>query len=269
MGSTESALYACPGCKRPLHNEDRALNCPACAQTYPVNRGIPDFLGEELARSADPALRRMTAIDRLAPLYETRFWYPLVLALYGGLRSPSLAQLRAFVERALAGLEGRVLDVACGPGTFGRYVASPLRDVFGIDVSKRMLYQGSAYAAAEGVSNLHFARARVQCLPFEPAFFDAVVCCGSLHLFPDTATALREMARVAKPAAVLSAVTFTAGTGGILKHRLVRDWSLRHQGLHVFDLVELERCLAGAGFDTFEPRAFGSILTFSARRRAA
>jgi len=116
---------------------------------------------------------------------------------------------------------------------------------------------------------LHFARARVEALPFEDGLFDAVLCCGSLHLFADTVIALREMARVMKPAAILSVYTFAAGRGGILKFRRVREWSRTNHGLHVFDLSEMEQYLTASGFKNFQPELSGSILTFSARKQAA
>jgi ubiquinone/menaquinone biosynthesis C-methylase UbiE len=163
--------------------------------------------------------------------------------------------------------KGRVLDIACGPGTFGRRIASPSKEVFGIDVSRGMLRQGAAYVAKEGIPNVHFARARVEALPFEDGPFDAVLCCGSLHLFANTKVALREMARVMKPAAILLVFTFVAGRSGVLKFRRVREWSLRDHGLHVFDLSEMEQYLTASGFENFRPEVFGSILTFSARKQ--
>ena len=262
-----NAVYACPACKELLLQDTDALRCEACSQTYPIRNGIPEFLFGELSQSKDPVLRRMTAIDRMARIYETKLWYPIVLAAYGGFRSISLAELIATVSRNVGSAEGRVLDVACGPGTYGRRIASPTKEVFGIDVSRRMLLQGTAYAAKEGVTNIHFARARVEALPFSREFFDAVVCCGSLHLFADTVVALGEMARVMKPAAVLSVFTFTPGEAGILKYRRVREWLSSKHGLHVFELAALERDLDAAGFERFKPKVFGSILTFSACRK--
>ena len=262
-----TATYVCPTCKEALLEQADSLRCEACSQTYPIRDGIPEFLFGELAQSQDPVLRRMTAIDKMARIYETRLWYPIVLAVYGGFRSPSLAELIATISRNVGPAEGRVLDVACGPGTYGRRIASPSREVFGIDVSRGMLRQGAAYAAREGVTNIHFARARVETLPFSREYFDAVVCCGSLHLFADTSIALREMARVMKPGAPLSVFTFTAGDAGILKYRRVREWMSSKHGLHVFELSKLERLLDAAGLDRFEPEVAGSILTFSARRK--
>jgi ubiquinone/menaquinone biosynthesis C-methylase UbiE len=211
----------------------------------------------------------MRFIDRMARIYETRLWYPIVLNIYGGFHSPSFAQLISTVSQKVQSTKGRVLDIACGPGTYGRRIASPSREVFGIDVSMGMLRQGAAYVAKEGIPNVHFARARVEALPFEDGLFDAALCCGSLHLFTDTAIALREMARVMRPAAILSVFTFAAGRGGVLKFRRVREWSRRNHGLHVFDLSEMEQYLTASGFEDFQPEMSGSILTFSARKPAS
>jgi len=268
-GASKFGIYACPLCRRLLCQEDNVLRCPTCSKAYPIREGIPDFILEELSRSADPVLRRMTAIDRMARIYEKRLWYPIVLNVYAGFPSPSLAQLVSAVSQRIQSTKGRVLDIACGPGTFGRRIASPSKEVFGIDVSMGMLRQGAAYTAREGVPNIHFARARVEALPFEDGLFDAALCCGSLHLFADTVIALREIARAMKPAAILSVFTFTAGREGILKYRHVREWSLRNHGLHVFDLSEMERYLTASGFNNFQPEVSGSTLTFSARKQAA
>jgi ubiquinone/menaquinone biosynthesis C-methylase UbiE len=131
-----------------------------------------------------------------------------------------------------------------------------------------MLRQGAAYTRTEDNPNMHFARARVEALPFEDGVFDATLCCGSLHLFADTAIALGEMARVMKPAAILSVFTFTAGRGGILKFRRVREWSRKDHGLHVFERSEMEQYLTASGFQDFQPEISGSVLTFSARKQA-
>jgi len=245
------------------------LRCPICSGVFPLKEGIPDFLLGELSRSADPELKRMRFIDRMARIYETDLWYPIILNLYGGFGSASLAQLVSVVAQKVESVEGRVLDVACGPGTFGRRIASPSREVFGIDVSMGMLRQGAAYTSQEGIPNVHFARARVEALPFEDGFFDATLCCGSLHLFSNTVTALREMAWVMKPGAVLAVFTFAAGRGGLLKYRRLREWMRKDHGLHVFELPEMKQYLTASGFEDFQPQVSGSILTFSARKQPA
>ena len=260
--------YVCPTCKCPLSEETSGLRCNTCSRTYPVRECIPDFVLEELSQSADPELRRMRFIDRMAGIYETKLWYPLVLKVYGGMQSPSLANLIEIVTSRIRPVQGRVLDVACGPGTYGRRIASASREVFGIDVSRGMLRQGAAYVKKEGLSHVHFARARVEGLPFKNEFFDAAICAGSLHLFTDTVLALREIARVMKPGGILTVFTFGAGSGGILKYHRMRK-RMRVHGLHSFELNEVKQYLAAAGFNDFDPALRGSILTFGARKKVA
>jgi ubiquinone/menaquinone biosynthesis C-methylase UbiE/uncharacterized protein YbaR (Trm112 family) len=246
-------FYVCPACKGHLREEQDLLLCSTCSQTYPTREGICDFLREKLAQSADSELRRMTTIDRMAAIYETRLWYPIVLNLFGGFHCLSLEQLIRTVTEKLESTNGRLIDIACGPGTYGRRIASPSKEVFGIDVSMGMLRQGVAYTMKEDICDMHFARARVEALPFASGFFDGALCCGSLHLFTDTVKALREIARVMKPGAVLSVFTFTAGSAGILKFRGVREWYRREHSLHVFEIPEMEQYLRASGFEGFRP----------------
>jgi uncharacterized protein YbaR (Trm112 family) len=94
----ELGIYVCPICKVRLRQKEGALRCPSCSQVYPIMEGIPDFISEDLSRSTDPVLRRMRFIDHMAGIYETRLWYPIVLYIYGGSHSPSLAQLISTVS---------------------------------------------------------------------------------------------------------------------------------------------------------------------------
>ena len=260
-------FYVCPNCKAALVATSGGLRCEACDVCFSVIDDIPEFIAGDLSANPDPQLRRMRFIDKMAGLYESQLWYPLVMKLFGGLRAPLLPQLLRSIADILEPVDGSVLDVACGPGTFGRKIARPARAVWGIDVSRGMLRQGAAFAAAEGIANLHFARARVEALPFGDASFDAVICCGSLHLFTDTVAALKEMARVMKPGATLAAFTFTPGAGGLLKYESFRRRARARQGLHVFTLDELGGDLAAAGFEHFQPQVAGSVVVFGARRR--
>jgi SAM-dependent methyltransferase len=264
----ELGVYACPTCKLLLRLDRGTLGCSHCCRAYPVKQGIPDFIGEALSRSTDRVFRRMRFIDRMAGIYESKLWYPIVLKIYGGFGGPTFPQLIEKVTRKVEAVSGRVLDVACGPGTYGRRIASASREVFGIDISMGMLRQGAAYVARDGIPNIHFARARVEALPFEDKLFDAALCCGSLHLFADTTMALCDISRVMKREAILTVFTFGVGSGGILKFRRVREHSFRQHGLHVFELSEMERDLASSGFGDFQPEMSGSILTFSARKQA-
>ena len=252
--------FACPKCKRPLHSDENTLQCSECNRTYLIEGGIPDFLSGDAQASL--VLQMAKKVDFLAPIYESRLWYQLLLNLAGA-GGITLRSIASFHAETLKGIIGSVLDVACGPATYGRRIASPTRSVYGIDISMGMLRQGAAYIVREGVVGVHLARASVDELPFENAVFDGAICSGALHLFPDTVHSLREIARTMKVGAPLGVQTFIAGgKSGIM--RLLG----RRRDVHAFELHELEQYLTEAGFDKFLPKLEGIFLTFSARKAA-
>jgi SAM-dependent methyltransferase len=268
--TASSISFACPKDKRPLRSVDNALYCNECNRTYPIISGIPDFLSGDSQPSLAPVfggtsgittLKRMAKkADFLAPFYESRLWQSGLLKLAGAGGS-SLGSIASFHSETLKGITGSVLDVACGTATYGRRIASPSRNVYGIDISMGMLRQGMAYIARDGVPEVHLARARVEELPFENAVFDGVICSGSLHLFPDTMLSLREIARTMKPGAPLSVQTFVASNNFII--RLLG----RMPGTtHVFKLPELQQYVTEAGFEGFQSKFDGPVITFSTRK---
>ena len=255
----ERLNFACPKCKRALRSIDNALFCDVCNRTYPIVGGIPDLL---LPANLAPATQRLAKVmDLVAPIYESPFFVSLLVGLSG------IAGGAKFMDRiakihsdTLKGISGSILDVACGPATYTRRTASSSREVYGIDVSMGVLQQGLSHIAQEGVPGVHLARASVEELPFENAVFDGAVCSGSLHLFPDTVLALREIARTLKPGALLSVQTFVHGNTTINRFMQKRSW------LHTFQLPKLQQDLTEAGFQDFQPKLDGIVLTFSARK---
>ena len=258
--------YVCPKCRGALREIPDGLACEACGASYPIQEGIPDFL-EGNPGTADGSLRRTTAImDLLAPWYETRIWYPVFLRVVGGTGAPRLREIVRRIHGIARVERGRILDVACGPGTMGRGLASPDRVVFGIDASLGMLRRGIRIARREGIGNLRFARGRAEALPFADGTFDAALCGGALHLFPDPEAALREIARVLRPGAPLAGMTILAGPRGILSWPRIRAHAQREHGLRPFEEDALPRIVRGAGFEDFTPTTFGSLVLFGAWR---
>ncbi len=258
--SANSMSFVCPKCKRPLRSVDNSLYCSECDRTYPITSGIPDFIAGDSQASLAPVLRIAKVMDFLAPIYESRFWQQLNLKLAGA-RGSSLRSIASFHSQTLEGVTGSVLDVACGPATYGRRIASASRSVYGIDISMGILRKGMTYVARARMSGVYLARARVEELPFGNAVFDGAICSGSLHLFPDTVLSLREIARTMKTGAPLSVQTFIAGN--TIVNRLLKKQSW----VHNFELVELQQYLTEAGFQGFRWKLDGPIvITFCARK---
>jgi ubiquinone/menaquinone biosynthesis C-methylase UbiE/uncharacterized protein YbaR (Trm112 family) len=257
--------YACPACRSGLGVQETHLVCTGCGVRYPLLDGIPDFILDDLSQSEVPLLQWANShYDQLAPVYE-RMRYPWRLLLHAGLAAPSLGDLVRLASEAALEPGARVLDVACGPATLGRRIASTDRHVYGIDVSMGMLRQGLAYIRAGEVPNVHLARAQVEKLPFADGRFDAAVCAAALHLFADPAQALVEIGRCLAPGGRLVVQTMSAEPRGIFRFKRVRQ-AAHSRGSHLFNLAELEAGLERAGFTGFQPQVFGSMILFRATR---
>ena len=260
---THSIPFVCPKCKQSLSSAKLSLYCGKCDATYPMTEEIPDFISEDQESNIAAIKPIAKFMDLGAPIYESRFWQQLNLRLARASNS-SLQSLVDFHSKSLEGITGVVLDVACGPATYGRRIASSTRSVYGIDISMGILQKGKAYTKREGIIGVHLARARVEELPFDNAVFDGAICSGSLHLFPDTVLSLREIARTMKPRAPLSVQTFIEGNTIVNRMLKKQTW------VHNFTLAELEQCLGEAGFGEFQWKLDGPIvITFTAHKASS
>jgi len=266
-------FYACPTCKQGLEPARDGLFCRACMRTYPILGGIPDFIVTNLEESRNFSLHWVgkrdsgAVLNFAASVYETCV-YPIVCNLYGGWRSTSLKQLAHDISAIVGSQDGLILDVACGPGTYGRRIASASKTVLGIDICMSMMRQGVRYVEKEHIPNIHFARATVEALPFRAGLLDAAICAGSLNHFSDTVLALSEIGRTMKAGAPLAGMCFAAGSKGLFKYRSLGRRAEKRGG-HIFELPDLERYVIEAGFEDFRPHVYGSVVVFGARKRPA
>lgn len=264
-------FFACPTCKQNLEPASDGLFCRVCATTYPILSGIPDFNMVNLEESRNRSLRVVGKNDScplleiMASVYES--WvYPAVCNLYGGWHSTSLKQLVHDISDIVGSRDGLILDAACGPGTYGRRIASASRTVLGIDICMSMLRQGARYVEKGRIPNMHFARATVEALPFRAGLFDAAICAGALNHFSDVVLVLREIGRTMKAGAPLAVMCFARINSGLMKYKSIRD-SAEKGGGHIYSVADLERYATEAGFEDFRPHAYGSVLVFSAHKR--
>jgi ubiquinone/menaquinone biosynthesis C-methylase UbiE/uncharacterized protein YbaR (Trm112 family) len=259
------AVYVCPACKGKLEPSGNTLRCDACKITYPLLDGMPDFLLEDREQALGPLSRAMVGL--VVRLYETPLWYVPILQLAGGKGAPGYGE----VIRQMVGLmdvrQGMLLDVACGPGTWGRRLASASLEVYGIDISWPMLRQGAWVANRKHIETIHFAHARVEALPFHDRQFDAAYCGGALHGFPDTVGSLREIGRTLKPGAPLVVLTFLDRDQPLVRmRRRAEARNDRLLKLHMFEVPELEQALTQSGFEGYEPQVYGGVIIFKARK---
>lgn len=101
---------------------------------------------------------------------------------------------RRWRKRALRGVQGNVLDVACGTGDMAVSLVERGCTVTGIDLSEEMLA-----IARQKAPMVTFMIADAEHLPFPDASFDAVTCAFGVRNFVHLEQGLGEMLRVLKP----------------------------------------------------------------------
>ena len=101
---------------------------------------------------------------------------------------------RCWRRRAVCGLQGNVLDVACGTGDMALLLAERGATVTGVDISEEMLE-----IARLKVKGERLKVADAEHLPFEDNTFDAVTCAFGVRNFVHLEQGLSEMLRVLKP----------------------------------------------------------------------
>ena len=90
----------------------------------------------------------------------------------------------------------RVLDAACGPGTYALRFAPRVRAVVGLDYTPAMLAKARATAIEGGLANTAFTRGDVTSIPFRNGSFEMVTCGFSIHHLAKPASAITEFTRV-------------------------------------------------------------------------
>lgn len=157
------------------------------------------------------------------PELDPRTGYAKWSESYDTINNPLLIVEQPIVEQIVADVaDGHALDAACGTGRHAIHL-SRRHDVTGVDGSPEML--AVARAAVPGG---RFVLGDLLRLPLADASFDVVVCALALCHIADLATAIVELARVARPGArvvltdphplgvaVIGQAFFPTGGGGI------------------------------------------------------
>ncbi|MFX1571635.1 MAG: methyltransferase domain-containing protein [Promethearchaeota archaeon] len=259
-----SNSFVCPICKSDLSFLKKKYICHSCHRNFNIVNSIPNFFIASESEKEIPAIKSVKFIDYLSKVYESKIWYPLVYHLYGGIKIPNIQKTVNLITEMTNSSDGIVLDVACGTGIYTRSIAKNVNKIYGIDLSQGMLEKGINLAYKNKIFNIEFLRANVERIPFSNNYFDGACCSGALHLFPNTILALKEIARVLKPNCPLAVMTFTRRR--FLKYKFIYDHIKKNHGAIIFDLNELSIILKRAGFKSFKPKVFGSMLLFSAKK---
>lgn len=203
-------IICCPFCKGDLRTNGKVRQigsprketnfyyCPPCNRGFPLVDSIVDFLPN--APKKISLAQQMMESSSIVKKYESKSWRKS--CLFAAFTGITLKEEMALIEKiSHINQDDTVLDLACGTGLYTRYFAkgSDQRKVIGIDISWPMLRYAVKEINDQKIENVKFLHGDAHYLPFKSSAINAVVCCGSLHLFSNVGQVLKEISRVIKP----------------------------------------------------------------------
>ena len=228
-----------------------------------LSHGYLDLLGEQAQAGPSTGSAQRLMRTRFVPAIYERYWRPAFGRLFKGPGGLSMAGERRLALDALELAPGGVaLDVACGTGAFTREFGAAVGPdglAIGLDASRPMLER----AVAAG-GNVAYLRADAVHPPLRDGVVDGVCCYAALHMFADPAEALGSFARVLRPGGRLTLLTSARHATQPL--RALDTIGGRLSGQRMFERDEIERLLAGAGFDDVRIKVTGVAQFLAARR---
>jgi SAM-dependent methyltransferase len=157
--------------------------------------------------------------------------------------------LERMVELAEPRPTDRLLDIATGGGNVARTFTPLVGSVVASDLTPTMLAAAEADLRAKGLTNISFAEADAEALPFPDASFEIVTCRIAPHHFPQPHRFLAESARVLVPGGRFLLVDSTVPPGA--DGEFWNDFERRRDPSHVLSLTTADwrALIAEAGLD--------------------
>jgi SAM-dependent methyltransferase len=215
-------LLCCPFCHARLVGGDGSISCSHCGRRYGLDGGIPLMLHEELPGApaklgeaagwvakarAEGWYEPDDAVDAVLPFVNEELgWDDLTWAA-------NSHSFRVLLDRFVGEQRGmRVLEVGAAKAWAARFwlerdcefVATDILADPMIGLGRGAFYGDFARVQADG-----------EHLPFADASFDVVYCVATLHHALDLGRMVRELARVARPGALVAGLN--EGTRGVLR----------------------------------------------------
>ena len=132
---------------------------------------------------------------------------------------------KALVELTVARPLGDLLDIGCGQGRILKLLASRAHRSVGVDVDKNARRLARAELFLAGIPNCSLRQGDMLALPFEDQSFDTIILDDVLRATDEPAAALREAARLLRPAGRILMLSAIGGDDADAVKRSFANWA--------------------------------------------
>ncbi len=165
----------------------------------------------------------------------------------------------------------RLLDFGCATGSYSVAVAGSVAAVEGRDLSSEMIAIARQKAAAAGVENVSFSAGLLEEAGYGDGSFDVVLALNVIHLLPDGAGTVAQLAALLRPGGRLITETPCLGQKrsmiGLFMRGLSKVGIVPH--LNALSSNDIDALVAGAGLQQTEaelrPGSVGSYFLVASK----
>jgi len=220
------------------------------------------FHGRNISRSADSRINSPPSDNMNAKLVEmekksAKFWNRIAdNYAKQPVADEASYQKKLEITRGYFGDKktAQVLEFGCGTGSTALAHSPYVKEIYGIDVSSKMIEIAQEKAKKQGSNNIKFDALSMERLDVPDGSYDVVLGMSILHLLPDKDKAIAKVHKVLKPRGVFISSTVCAAemgaiTGSLLKYMgpLANFFGLI-PNVNVFHAEELKSSITKAGF---------------------
>jgi SAM-dependent methyltransferase len=206
----DGIAWTCPHCDGSFHPGDLHWTCLACGAGFRALRGIPDLrvLDDPYLSNDDDwriALQLDAEYNRLSFAGLLDRYYDLVDDLNPRQKARQIQHILTAPGRvwrwrdALEAVDGPLLDLGCGSGSFLSAIGQEMPMLAGVDIAMRWLLVARKRLDEEGLGAIPLACACAERLPIGPDQFGGIVAGDVFEHVADQAETLVEAHRVLQP----------------------------------------------------------------------
>lgn len=183
-------MLACPRCQRPWPDPGPCAGCGLVAQDHD---GVLDLFVDRPG-GEDGVTGTVRAFYEQRPFPDYRPEDDRGSLLQRGRASPFTRELDDSLPP-----QARVVELGCGTGQLGLFLALAGRPVLGVDLSLASLQVAEAFRRRAGIGSARLVRGNLFVPPVLPASADLVICSGVLHHTGDPEGGFRSAVALLRP----------------------------------------------------------------------
>ena len=188
-----------------------------------------------------------------------KFWN-LIASKYAASPISDIAAYQNKIKKLKSYLspEYHVLDIGCGTGTQCDDLANNVKQVTGIDISRKLLAIAEQRKTKRKIENVEFIQTTVFDERFKPGSFDVVMAFYVLHFFEDIDAAVKRIHALLKPGGLFISETACLGGKSIISDKLlsVAGYLGLIPNINLLTTGQIQQALEQAGFILVEKVQF-------------